>query len=197
MERTIDLRRQSGTEPLIRWSAIFSGGVIGVAGLGLLTSLWVAIGYGSDVTWFRDQLDWLVGASAIVAMFVAGWVAGWLSGARGPVVGLWHGLTVWGLALITLVSVTLPSVASNGGFPSPTSATSSAALSPAFYTGTTLWAFFFAVLIGVAAAAIGGAVGGATPEAEIDLVGEQQRRTVPAAQDQRVTAVTRNPQYTS
>lgn len=186
MQNMMELRKTNATSPLIRWSAVFAGGVIGIAGLGLLTALWVAIGYGSDVRWFRTSLAWWIGGSAIVAMFIAGGLAGWLSGARGPIVGFWHGVTVWGLALIVLVSVTLPSVASNGGFSNPTSATSNAALSPAFYTGATLWAFFWAVLIGLGAAALGGVLGGAGPEMEIDLTHD---RTTTIAADRQEMAM--------
>jgi len=145
---------------LIRWSAVFAGAVIGAALLGLLTALWIALGYGSDVSFFVDELPWFVGGSAIVAMFVAGLVAGGLSGERHSTSGLWHGLTVWGLTMVVLVSISVPAVTGGFGFANPTSAASTAASSPAAYTGTTLWAFFWAVLIGLGAAAIGGVVGG-------------------------------------
>ena len=49
--------------PLLKWSAVFGGLVLGLAMLLLLSSLWLALAYGSEVDTIRDNLGWFMGAS--------------------------------------------------------------------------------------------------------------------------------------
>ena len=42
--------------PLLKWSAVFGGLVLGLAMLLLLSSLWLALAYGSEVDTIRDNL---------------------------------------------------------------------------------------------------------------------------------------------
>jgi hypothetical protein len=143
---------------LLRWGSVFGGAVVGAAFFALLTSLWLALANASDVRVFADYLSWWIGGSAIAAMFVGGMLAGWLTTVRGMVAGLFHGLTVWGLMLVVLVSVSLPALSAFDF--TPARAAGSAATAPAALTHTTLWTFFWATLIGLGAAAVGGILGG-------------------------------------
>jgi hypothetical protein len=146
------LATRPGVAPtVVRWGAVFAGGVIGAGFMALISSLWLAIAYQSDVSYIARTLSWWIGGTAIAALFLAGLLAGWLSGIRGPAVGWLDGLTVWGLTVIAVLSVSVPGAlrllnvtrfAPNGG---------------------TLWAGFWSLLIGCIAAAIGGAIGGAMP----------------------------------
>jgi hypothetical protein len=153
MQAYEETRLRGGRRPaptIIPWGAVFAGGVIGVGFMTLLSSLWLALAYQSDVTYFAQTLSWWIGGTAIAALFLAGLLAGWLAGVRGPGAGWLDGLTVWGLTVIAVLSVSVPgalrllnvTVRLNGG---------------------TLWAGFWSLLIGGVAAAIGGALGGALP----------------------------------
>jgi hypothetical protein len=44
----------------------------------------VALAFGSDLDDIRVNLEWYLGASAIVCLFVGGLLAGWLSGVEEP-----------------------------------------------------------------------------------------------------------------
>ena len=135
---------------IIRWGAVFGGAVIGVGFMALLSSLWLAIAYQSDVTYVARTLSWWIGGTAITALFLAGLLAGWLSGVRGPGAGWLDGLTVWGLTVIAVLSVSVP-----GALRLLNVATG--------LSGGTLWAGFWSLLIGGVAATIGGAIGGLLP----------------------------------
>ena len=71
---------------LLKWSAVFGGLVLGLAMLLLLSALWLALAYGSEVSAIRDNLGWYVGLSAVASLFVAGILTGYLSGVRGEIV---------------------------------------------------------------------------------------------------------------
>jgi hypothetical protein len=65
--------------------------------------LWVALAYGSGVTYFATNLSWWVGITAIVSFFVGAYVMGWLGGNnryRGWGPGLVNPFTMWGLLVI-------------------------------------------------------------------------------------------------
>ncbi|HZD70224.1 MAG TPA: TIGR04086 family membrane protein [Actinomycetes bacterium] len=135
---------------LIRWGAVFGGGVIGAGFMALLSALWLAIAYQSDVTYFAQTLSWWIGGTAIAALFVAGLLAGWLAGVRGPAAGWLDGLTVWGLTVIAVLSVSVPGALRLFNV-------------TVRLTGATLWAGFWSLLIGGVAATIGGVLGGVLP----------------------------------
>src|SRR5205085_5436050 len=95
---------------LVRWGAVFSGAIIGLALLTLLSGLWLALAYGSNVSSVAGNLNWFIGATAVVALLVGGLLAGYLSGVRGVGTGMLHGLTLWGLLLIATLAIGIPSV---------------------------------------------------------------------------------------
>ena len=94
----------------VRWGAVFAGVVLGLALLALLTTLWFALAYNSNVDVVRDNLEWFIGGTAVAALFLGGLLSGWLSGVRGPGSGFFNGITMWGLILIVAVAVGLPAV---------------------------------------------------------------------------------------
>ena len=94
----------------VRWGAVFAGVVLGLALLALLTTLWFALAFNSNVETIRINLEWYVGGSAIASLFIGGLLAGWLSGVRGAGSGLFNGITMWGLILIVALAVGIPAV---------------------------------------------------------------------------------------
>lgn len=161
-ERTIDGWTMAGSPSpqRVRWGAVFAGVVLGLALLALLTTLWFALAYNSGVDTVRDNLEWFVGATAVVALFIGGLLAGWLSGVRGAGSGFFNGITMWGLILIVAVAVGLPAVFNVLNLGRVTSITDEGGL---IGTGvdTTLWATFWTILGGFLASGLGGLIGGA------------------------------------
>ncbi len=98
-DRTPDRAGLTRDRSLVSWSGILSGGAVGLATLFVLQSFWAALGFGSGIDFFADNLAWWGFASSIVAASVGGLVAGYASGRRSPIAGLISGLTVWGLVL--------------------------------------------------------------------------------------------------
>jgi len=144
---------------LIRWGAVLAGAVVGVALLVLLTALWFALAYGSDISAIRDNLDWYVAGSAVLSMFLGGMISGWLSGVPGIGPGFFHGLAVWALALIVSLVVGVPSLIGATGLEVSVAETLTAG--DLFANGTGLWAGFLSLAIGALTAALGGMFGGA------------------------------------
>jgi hypothetical protein len=145
----------------IRWGAVFAGAVLGIALLALLTTLWFALAYGSGIDQIRTNLEWYVGISAIVCLFLAGLFAGWLSGVHGFGSGFFNGMTIWALMLILTVSVGVPAVLNvfNLGRVTQLDAETGGLLSTD--SSNVLWATFFAIVGGLIASGLGGAIGGA------------------------------------
>jgi hypothetical protein len=180
-----DVRRPT----LVRWGAVFAGGAIGLALLTLLSTLWFALAYGSEVDGVRDNLGWYLGVSAVISLLIGGYLAGYLAGVRGWGPGTVNGLTLWGALLIIALSVGVPSVlnifnlgriagAAQGG----------GAIAPG--VDSAMWATFWSILGAMVAAAVGGALGGlsARPSGmfrtgdeedayDDDLYGEREPRT--------------------
>jgi hypothetical protein len=169
-----DYERVERTRPsLIRWGAIFGGAVLGLGLLTLLTAFWFALAYGSKISGVRNNLEWYVGISAIVSLFVAGYLAGWLSSTRGWGAGMINGLSIWGLLVIATVGVGVPTLLNV--FNVGSAAASSAGTLRAFgVSNAPLCATFWSMLGALAAAALGGAVGGATPRSDA-MYGPQDR----------------------
>jgi len=161
--------------PLIRWSAVFGGLVLGLALLILLTTLWLALAHGSDVTQIRNNLEWYIGGSAVLALFVGAIVTGYLSGVRRAGTGMLHGFALWGLLLLIGFTVGIPAILNVFSLGRIVTEASDTLLSPS--ANAALWATFWTILGGFVAAGIGGAIGGATsPGARTREVG----RTTPA-----------------
>lgn len=144
----------------IRWGAVFAGAVLGIALLALLTTLWFALAYASNVDQVQANLEWYVGISAVACLFLAGVMAGWLSGVRGAGSGFFNGVTIWALMLIVTVTVGVPAVLNvlNLGRVAAIDATDGLL---ARSDDTVLWATFVSILGGLLASGIGGMIGGA------------------------------------
>lgn len=162
-DRTVD----NVPSPLLKWSAVFGGLVLGLALLMVLSTLWLALGYGSEIATIRDNLGWFVGISAIVSLFVAGILTGYLSGVRGTGPGLLHGLTLWGLLMLASVTVGIPALLNVFGLNQlvQTGATTANALTNTSNDGT-LWVSFWTLLGGFIAAGLGGMIGASFTRAE-------------------------------
>jgi len=140
---------------------VFGGAVLGIALLALLTTLWFALAYGSNVTSIQDNLEWFVGISAIACLFLAGLMAGWLSGVHGAGSGFFNGVTIWALMLIATVTVGVPAVLNvfNLGRLNTLDTTTGGLLAQG--DSTVLWATFASILGGLIASGLGGMIGGA------------------------------------
>jgi hypothetical protein len=159
----------------IRWGAVFGGAVLGIALLALLTALWIALAYGSEIVEIRDNLEWYLGGSAVVSLFVAGLLAGWLSGVHGAGSGFFNGVTIWAMMLLVTI-VAFPAIRDllNLGGIAQIDETSDL-LVPA--ADTVLWATFLSIVGGLVASGIGGAIGGALARpANAHLFDEAARR---------------------
>ena len=145
----------------IRWGAVFGGAVIGIALLALLTTLWFALAYGSDMTVIRSNIEWFVGGSAIACLFLAGMIAGWLSGVNGAGSGFFNGITIWALVLIATVTVGVPAIINvfNLGRIGTLDTTTQGLLTQS--DNTVLWATFASIVGGLVASGLGGMIGGA------------------------------------
>lgn len=138
---------------LVRWGAVFSGTIIALAGFAMLSLLWVALAANRDGGGlFADNLRYWVGGTAIGALFVAGLLAGYLSGTRGATSGVLNGMTAWGLLVIVSAVTVLPGLTALAGSLTLSSGTVTSA--------DNVWTAFWALLIGLGAAGLGGLFGG-------------------------------------
>jgi len=145
---------------LIRWSAVFAGTLLGLATLALLSSLWLALARASSVDMIQRNIEWFIGVSAVVCLFLAGMLAGYLSGVRGAGTGFLHGATIWALLLLVTLSVGVPAILnvfSLGQLTRDVQTTTTTDQS----VYNALWGTFWTILGGFIAAGIGGALGGA------------------------------------
>lgn len=153
--------------PLLRWSSVFGGVVIGGALLLLLSTLWIALAEASNVQAIADGLGWFIAGSAIVALFLGGWLAGSLSGVPGIGPGVVTGLAVWGVILLLSAMAGTPGVL--------TAWTSPGVELPALEPGQALWPAFWGLLIGAVTAGLGGAIGGLTTRGKAITVAGSER----------------------
>jgi hypothetical protein len=145
------------TPTLINWRAVFGGAVIGISILALLSALWLAMAFPSNVDFIRDNLRWFLAGTGIFALFVAGYLAGVISGARGLGAGLIQALTLWALVVIASIAVAIPAALRILNVNVVT------APSGIGLTGSPLWTGFWSMLIALGACMLGGVLGGATP----------------------------------
>ena len=159
----------------IDWGGVWAGLVWTIGLLVLLSSLWLALGFGgSNVEIFADNIEWWLAGTAIASLLVGGIVAGWAPRARGVGAGLLNGMTVWGLLLTISIIIGVPSVLGGAAIVGDTlqaadSATDGAAAGLTFDGNASLWATFWTALIGFATAAIGGMIGGNLPKRDETL----------------------------
>ena len=167
--------------PLLKWSAVFGGLVLGLAMLLLLSSLWLALAYGSEVDTIRDNLGWFMGASAVLSLFVAAILTGYLSGVRGAGPGLLHGLTLWGLLMLLSVTVGIPALLNVFGLNALANGAATATTLSSRGSDGTLWVTFWTLIGGFVAAGLGGMIGASFTRAEpgaVSVVQQPIRRDV-------------------
>jgi len=145
--------------PLLKWSAVFGGLVLGLATLLLFTALWLALAYGSDMKEISTNLEWYIGLSAIGSLFIAGILTGYLSGVRGAGTGMLHGFALWGVLILVTITVGIPSVLNVFGLQQMANQAIDGRLIQTGDEGA-LWATFWTILGGFAAAGLGGMIGG-------------------------------------
>ena len=163
--RTVELDEFSASRPeLIRWAAVLSGTVIGLGALGFLTALWLALGWGSEVGFVRDNFEWFEAASAVLSLFIGGYVAGYSAGLRGWGPGMMNALTMWGLLFVAAVSIGVPSILNVFNVGGSSVGAGNGFLGP--QGDSALWATAISLIVGAIVAALGGAAGGASARAE-------------------------------
>jgi hypothetical protein len=179
---TATMQNEEGAgRTLIRWSAVFAGTLLGLATLALLTSLWLALARASNVDMIQRNLEWFIGVSAVVCLFLAGLLAGYLSGVRGAGTGFLHGATIWGLLLLVTLSVGIPAILnvfSVGQLTQDVQTTTTTVTGQTVYNA--LWGTFWTILGGFVAAGIGGAIGGALTRDADRIVRVDDETTVPS-----------------
>lgn len=161
--RTIEVAAMptASTSPQrIRWGAVFAGVVFGLALLVLLTTLWLALAFNSGVDSIRANIEWFIGGTAVVCLFLGALLAGWLSGVRGAGSGFFNGITMWGLILIVALAVGIPSVFNVFNLGRVSSLAEGTTLIDT-RVDTALWASFWTLVGGFVAAGLGGLIGGA------------------------------------
>ena len=144
----------------VRWGAVFAGVVLGLALLALVSTLWFALAFNSDIGTIRVNLEWYVGGTAVVALFIGGLLAGWLSGVRGAGSGFFNGVTMWGLILIVALAIGIPAVFNVFNLGRVTAITDGTTITGSG-VDTALWASFWTILGGFLASGLGGLIGGA------------------------------------
>jgi hypothetical protein len=154
VHRTIDA---DAAAPLIRWSAIFAGLVLGFGLLLALSALWVALAYASEMDTIRQNLSWWIGGSAVFALFVAAILTGYLSGVRSAGTGFLHGATLWAMLLVLTLTIGIPSILNVFNLGRVLTEATNTLTSQA---GSTLWVSFWTIVGGFLGAGIGGAIGG-------------------------------------
>ena len=140
---------------IVRWGPVFAGAVIGLAVFVLLDALWLASAASGSGGWVRDNLSWLLVASAAFALLLTGAVAGAYAGVRGPLVGVANGVTAWGLLLVLAATAVVPRLVN------PASAIGVGTGSLGGLNAVDgLWTLFWSLLVGLVVAAVGGLLGG-------------------------------------
>jgi hypothetical protein len=120
-----------------------------------LDALWLALSFSSRYSVVYTNLSWWIAGTAIFCMFLAGLVAGVTSGARGAGAGAMGGLTTWGLIVIGVALVVLPTF---GIGHIPHSVTAGGRVYSINYL--TYWTAFWGLVVGLAASLLGGMAGG-------------------------------------
>lgn len=139
---------------LVSWGSVFAGALIAFAVMTLLGLLWLGINADGSVSSVSDHLNWYLAGSAILATLLAGFFSAWLARDRGLGVGITQGLTEWGLLTLAVVIIAPGVVTAFRALVSATAISS---------TRDIYWTSFWAILIGLGAALVGGIVGGLLP----------------------------------
>jgi MFS family permease len=155
-EIRVPTRAGPARSTLVRWSAVFAGGVLAIGLAELGTMLWHALAFSSGYPHFVDNLAWWDAGTSILVLFLGGLLAGWLSSRHSWTVALLHGVIVWAI----LVAGT---VVFGVGSALPLLTLSDAGRAVAEARPGSLWPTFVAFAIGLASAGVGGIVGGLLP----------------------------------
>ncbi len=134
---------------LVRWGPVVAGVVVGLGFFALFGAMWIAIAAGNLDGGVASNIEWLGGATAIVALLIAGFVAGLLAGVRGAGAGLANGVTTWGLLVVLSLFAGVPAALGLTG-----------ALDLGLTPEQALWSLFWSLLLGLACATAGGLLGG-------------------------------------
>jgi hypothetical protein len=151
----------------VQWRAVFSGAVIGLGVLVLLSAMFAVIGFGGHPATMSGNFRWYEAGSAIFATFLGAYLAAWFAGIRGIGAGLANAATLWGISVIGVVLVAVPSVMRIFNLKlaflssTPSGAVATAGSSP----HAVLWTTFWAIVIGLGASLLGGIFGGLMPRA--------------------------------
>jgi len=129
-----------------------------MATFALLDALWLALSFGSHDSVVYSNLSWWIAGTAIFCIFLAGLIAGVTSGARGIGAGSASGLTTWGLLVIAVGVLVLPTFAIGH---IPNTVTVSGTVYSINYLS--YWSAFWSLLIGLGAGLLGGMIGGTMP----------------------------------
>jgi hypothetical protein len=140
----------------------------------LLDALWLALSFGSHEPVVYSNLSWWVAGTAIFCIFLAALIAGVSSGARGLGAGSVNGLTTWGLVVIAVGVVVVPTFAIGH---IPNTVTVSGTVYSINYLS--YWAAFWSLLIGLGAGLFGGIIGGAWPRSVDEPYLDLREATVP------------------
>jgi hypothetical protein len=164
--------RQAVTEPslgarpfdLTRWGPVLAGVFVSLGIIALLGVLGAALGFQLAGPGVAPDMAATAGTAAaiwgaitlIVGFFVGGWLAGRMSGNSNSEIGLLHGVAVWAVSVVGLLILGaigaggLMGMLNNLGMPSGDISIAQGAA----------WSSFAAMLLGLAAAAAGGYLGG-------------------------------------
>jgi hypothetical protein len=141
---------------------VFAGAVSAVALFALFGIFWMSLAYSNigggdsggldvNVSGISDNLAWYLAGSAVAAMLIGGFIAGWFSGLRGSGAGALDGFIMWGVTLFGAVVFGAPSVLGAIGVSGNNQT----------FGFNGLWETFFGIGVGLVAAVVGGAIGGA------------------------------------
>ena len=183
MERTVTTSdyEDVGQPTRVRWGAVIAGGVLAVALLLLLSSLWMALGFGSEISSIADNLEWFIGGSVIFCLFVGGWVAGRMSGVRGAGAGMAHGATLWAVVLLVTLAVGIPAILNILNLGRVATEIDQQTGVIAQGVDASLWATFLSLVGALVAAAIGGVIGGMTVPAPVETTLRRSSTPAPAS----------------
>ncbi len=136
----------------VRWGPVFAGAFTALAIMMTLGFLGFAIGLSTVVpAGIATPAIWTI-LSMIIGLFVGGWIATATSGPTGLWDGVYHGTVVWGLTMILFALALGLGIGSLfGAFGIADTATLAAGA----------WGMFFASLLGLVSAILGGIVGSA------------------------------------
>ena len=155
----------------VRWGAVWAGLLVAIAtqmvlsAFGLAVGLYGTTGQGVGATPNWSALGLWTAVWGLISLFLGGWVSARLAGSPTAANGTWHGVVVWALALALGTLLGALGITGLLGF-LPGRMTAMPGVAPTDITNTA-WGFFAGALIGLAAAAIGGAVGRRRDEADV------------------------------